>query len=55
MEACEIKRLILERHRECGIGLCGRFEVIARWLFREHNILTSDSYVAKVIAEVDDG
>lgn len=43
--------LIIARHKECGIGLCGSFEAIARWLFREHNIITSDTFVAQVIRE----
>ena len=44
-----IRRLILQRRRECGIGLCGSCEAIARWLFKNHNIVTSTDFVARVL------
>jgi hypothetical protein len=51
MENHEIRRLIIERRRECGIGLCGSYEAIVRWLFREHNIIATTSWVCHVIQE----
>ena len=47
----EFRRLIVERREACGIGLCGGYEQIARWLFREHNIVTSASMVCHVIQQ----
>lgn len=44
-----IKTLVLDRHRECGIGLCGRYEAIARWLFKQHNVIATTDWIAKVI------
>lgn len=54
MDQSEIKRLILQRRAECGLGLCGGCEPIARWLFKNYNVVTSPSYVAQVIKERDD-
>ena len=51
MTTLEIKQLIVDRKRECGMGLCGGCEVIARWLFREHNVVASTSSFADVIKE----
>jgi len=51
MESYQIRRLVIDRHRECGMGLCGSCEAIARWLFREHNVVASDSWIADVISE----
>jgi hypothetical protein len=51
MTTLEINRLIVDRKRECGMGLCGSCEAIARWLFREHNVVTSTSWIAHVIKE----
>lgn len=51
LETWQIKELIRARRRECGIGLCGSCEAIARWLFREHNIVTSTSWIADVLSE----
>jgi hypothetical protein len=50
MTTHEIKVLVRDRRRECGIGLCGSCEAIARWLFREHNIVTSTSWIAHVLS-----
>ncbi len=51
LETHEIRQLILDRRRECGIGLCGSYIAIVRWLMREHGILTTDSWVASVIRD----
>lgn len=47
----KVRQMILNRRKECGIGLCGSCEAIANWLFREHNVVVSTSWVAEVIAE----
>ena len=49
--ALQIRQLIIDRRRECGIGLCGRYEAIANWLFKNHNVVTSTDYIEKVIKE----
>ena len=49
MTKLEIRQLILDRQKECGIGLCGRFDAIARWLFNNYNVITTGSYVRQVI------
>lgn len=51
MEQYEIRRLVINRRRECGIGLCGSYEAIARWLFREHNVVATTSWIAQVVKE----
>ena len=51
MTTLEIKRLIVDRRKASGIGLRGGCEVIARWLFREHNVIASTSWIADVIKE----
>lgn len=50
LETWEIKQLVRERRRTHG-GFCGSCEAIARWLFREHNIVTSTSWIASVLSE----
>ena len=45
----EIKLLIINRRKECGLGLCGRYEAIANWLFKNYNVVTSTDYIAYVI------
>ncbi len=45
----EIRKLVVDRRRECGIGLCGGYDAIVRWLMREHHILTSASWVESVV------
>lgn len=49
METYKIREMIIERRRTSGIGLQGSCEAIARWLFSEHNIVTSTSWIADVI------
>jgi len=49
METHQVRRIVIDRHRECGIGLAGSCEAIARWLFREHNIVTSASWIDDVV------
>ncbi len=51
METFQVRNLVIQRRKECGIGLAGRCDAIARWLFREHNIVTSESWVARVITD----
>jgi len=48
-----IRQLVIDRSRECGMGLAGRCDVLARWLFREHNVVASTSWIADVIADED--
>lgn len=45
----DARALVIARRRECGIGLCGSCEAIARWLFREHGIVASTSWIADVL------
>lgn len=47
----EVRRLVIDRRRECGIGLCGRYEAIANWLFKNHNVVASTEWIAGVINE----
>jgi len=49
MQTADIRALFVARHRECGIGLCGRCEAIARWLFSEHNVVASTGWIADVL------
>ena len=51
LETYEIKRLIIERRKECGMGLCGSHMAIVRWLMREHGILTTAPWVESVLKE----
>ena len=46
----EIKKMILDRRAESGLGLYGSCASIARWLFKDHKIVTTDVYVSQVIA-----
>jgi len=49
MNSVEIKQLILSRRKRYETGLAGRYEAIARWLFKNHNIVTTDVYICQVI------
>jgi hypothetical protein len=49
MDTAEFNELILGRYRECGIGLCGQAGAIARWMFKEHNVVVSTRYVSELI------
>jgi hypothetical protein len=50
MSRPDVRALIQARRRECGLGLAGSCEAIARWLFRCHGIVTSPAFVADVLA-----
>lgn len=45
MEEHEIARRVRERRQECGIGLCGRIDMIVKWLNDEHGVLTDGKTV----------
>lgn len=49
LKTFEIRQLVVARRRRFGYGLQGGYEQIARWLFREHNILTTDAWICEVI------
>ena len=50
METFKIRELIIGRRKQCGVGLARGYGAIARWLFKKHNIVTSTSWIADVIA-----
>ena len=43
----EIRRLIIIRRNKGGLS--SNYESIARWLFREHNFVTSVSWIENVV------
>lgn len=47
----EIKRLIIIRRRDCGIGLCGSYAAIARWLYREHGVIATEAWICEVVKQ----
>lgn len=48
-EKDRIKSLVVARRKECGMGLCGSYEAIARWLFEEHGIIATTEWIADAI------
>lgn len=51
IDAIKLRRLVLDRRRACGVGLCGSCEAITRWLMQEHDILTTPTTVGLIIQE----
>ena len=47
----EIKRLVIERRERCGMGLCGSYNAISRWLFREYAVIATESWIEQVMKE----
>ena len=51
LTAVDIRHLILERRTLCGVGLCGRYSAIVRWLHREHGVITTESMAEHFIKQ----
>jgi len=43
--------MVIEKRKQSGIGLGGRYESIARWLFKDHKVIASVSWIEFVIRE----